>query len=439
MSSPPYWRFAPTNGGAEQSNNAGQVTFAADPIAKAVRELLQNSVHHPQPGLDGVAVNFTLLDLPAAACNAPQLAQHARQAAQLLAAEGDPDGAARYQRAAALLSKPTVKTLAVTDAGTAGLVGDNWRNLIFREGKPTSDAGAAHGGSYGFGKNAAFNLSLANTILYSTRYVERAAQGRVAKMAGRAQFTSHPDPETGETLQAIGFFGRHRDGAYNQPLTGPELPDALLLPETGAGVFIIAFNTDYADWADQVAKTVATDFFAAVHDRKLSVAVRTAADSEPRIIKRDTLEIEFDRLPAKEPSRFYYRAYHDGVPDETVPTGQLRGMGRLLLRTLADAGAPRRLAHINRRGMLITDDRKLTDNPFYPAGGLSWSPWCAVSVAADDRTDAFIRRTEPPAHNAVQYRILNDPDDAAMAQAEYRHHRSTPPAACPGRPGAPFR
>ena len=54
---------------------------------------------------------------------------------------------------------------------------------------------------------------------------------------------------------------------------------------------------------------------------------------------------------------------------------------------------------------------------------MSWSPWCAVSVAADDRTDAFIRRTEPPAHNAVQYRILNDPDDAAMAQAEYRHHR----------------
>ena len=64
----PYWRFAPTNGGAEQSNNPGQVTFADAPVSKAVRELLQNSLDHPNTGLDGVTVNFVLLDLPSDPC-----------------------------------------------------------------------------------------------------------------------------------------------------------------------------------------------------------------------------------------------------------------------------------------------------------------------------------------------------------------------------------
>ena len=418
-----YWRFAPTNGGAEQTNNPGQVTFADEAVTKAVRELLQNSVDHPQPGLDGVTVNFTLLDLPATHFNAAQLAEHARQARQLLAGEGDQENAARYQRAVEALVKPTIKTLAVTDTGTTGLVGENWRNLVFREGKPTSDIAAAHGGSYGFGKNAAFNLSLANTVVYSTRYVERAAQGRVTRMAGRAQLISHPDPKTSESLQAIGFFSHHQDGAYNQPLAGPEIPDDLLLSETGAGVFIIAFNTDYANWPDQVAGTVAADFFAAVHDRKLSVAIRTTPDAVPRIIDRDTLEIELDRLPANHPSRYYYRAYREGSRDTTQPTGQLGCMGSLQLHTLADPKAPRRLVHINRRGMLITEARLPKENPFYPTGGGSWSPWCAVTMAADDPTDAFIRRTEPPAHNAVQYGILRDPNESEHYRAEYKHHR----------------
>lgn len=216
----PYWRFAPTNGGAEQSNNPGQVTFADDPVAKAVRELLQNCLDHPNPGLDTVTVEFTLLDLPAEYCNASQLARHVRQAAQLLEDENDRQNADRYRRAAAALSQPTIKTLAITDAGTTGLVGDNWRKLIYREGRPTSDRNATHGGSYGFGKNAPFNLSLANAVLYSTRYVAKAARGRETKMAGRAQLISHPDPATGEQLQAIGSTAG-RNAAFEQAARTP--------------------------------------------------------------------------------------------------------------------------------------------------------------------------------------------------------------------------
>lgn len=420
----PYWRFAPTNGGAEQSNNPGQVTFADAPVSKAVRELLQNSLDHPDTGLDGVTVNFTLLDLPSEYCNASQLTRHIRQATQLLESENDPQNAERYRRAAAALSQPTIKTLAVTDSGTTGLVDPNWHNLIYREGRPASDRNAAHGGSYGFGKNAPFNLSLANAVLYTTRYVSKPARGRVIKMAGRSQLISHPDPATGEQLQAIGFFGHHQDGAYNRPVTGSDIPDPpLLLPETGAGVFILAFNPDYDDWVDLVAQTVATDFFAAVHDHKLEVGIRKAPDAEPRIVNRDTLDLELDRLDDRHPSRFYCRAYRESAPILTKPSGKLGGMGQLQLRILTDPKAPRKLAHINIHGMLVTDSGVTTENPFYPTGGRQWSPWCAVTMAADAAADKYIRRTEPPAHNAVQYRILAKPDAVKAAQQEYKIHR----------------
>ena len=416
-----YWRFAPTNGGTEQSNNPGQVTFADDPVAKAVRELLQNSIDHPEPGIDTVTVTFSLIDLPAAAIKAAQLVQHIEAAQQLLRDENDRN-ADRYQRAIAVLSRKTIPTLAVTDAGTTGLAGPNWNNLIFREGQPAGRHQSAHGGSYGFGKHAPLNLSLASAALYSTRYMPNPRAGRVTKLAGRAQLISHPDPVTGAKLQAVGFYGQHRGDEYNQPLEGAEIPDELMLPEPGTGVFIIAFNESYSNWDQQVATTVVTDFFPAVHDRKLQVVINHPTKPS-RTIARDTLSIEFDNLSADHESYYYYAAYRDGETDLTQPAGRLGGMGRLRLHTLVKPKAPRRLAHINRRGMFITAARNPTDNPFYPTGGLSWSPWCAVTIADDEPTDAFIRRTEPPAHNAIQYRILADPNDAAFAQAEYRHHR----------------
>lgn len=220
----PSWRFAATNGGAEQSNNPGQVTFADDPIHKATRELLQNSLDHAEPGLETVKVTFALNDLPARHCHAEQLAQHAYQAAELLIKENDPR-AERYKRAYDALRRPVIKTLAVVDRNTTGCSGDKWRNLIYREGKPANSQDG-HGGSYGFGKNAPFNLSDASAVLYSTSYIERAARGRIDKMAGRAQFISHPHPETGEILQSIGFYGHHPEGEWNQHLLGSALPAA---------------------------------------------------------------------------------------------------------------------------------------------------------------------------------------------------------------------
>ena len=56
MSNAPSWRFGPTRGGTETGNITGQTTFASDPMAKAVREILQNSVDANEPGVSPVRV-----------------------------------------------------------------------------------------------------------------------------------------------------------------------------------------------------------------------------------------------------------------------------------------------------------------------------------------------------------------------------------------------
>ena len=74
----PTWRFAPTGGGPEQGNNPGQQYFANDAVTKMVREVLQNSLDHPEPGIDTVHVNFRLITLSSDDIAADQLKQHIR-------------------------------------------------------------------------------------------------------------------------------------------------------------------------------------------------------------------------------------------------------------------------------------------------------------------------------------------------------------------------
>ena len=89
------WRFAPTRGGAEHSSNAAQHHFAADAYSKMVREILQNSLDHPEPGLGQVEVTFEIIDLPTGAVKGHELVPHIRSATNEVQ---DEDEIGRYQK-----------------------------------------------------------------------------------------------------------------------------------------------------------------------------------------------------------------------------------------------------------------------------------------------------------------------------------------------------
>lgn len=418
------WRFAPTGGGAEHGNSAGQHYFVNDAVTKTVREVLQNSVDHRAAGIETVEVIFRLMDVSPDELGAPQLKKHVEASLMEVTADYDREAIERYERMMAVISKPAIPCLAMIDSGTTGLQGKNWRNLIFREGTPTNVEGQTKGGSYGFGKNAPFNLSACNTVLYSTRYVSIAKKGRVEHHAGRSQLVSHSHPDNPELrLQQTGFLAVHSEKP-NQPLEGPAIPRSLRLEHQGTGVFIVGFDKGaYPDWAAETALAAVMQFFYAIHARRLVVIIDEGPSTVPRVIDHDSLPIELDNCPPDDPTRHYWQAIVDNKPVLTEPSGHLDQMGQLEVWVSTAKGAPRRTAHINRRGMLIADARQFSTNPLYPSGGAGWPDWCAVTMAHDEAADQYIRAMEPPAHDAIHYRQLRGRDRQKAAEYELRAQR----------------
>ena len=421
------WRFAPTMGGTEQGTNPGQQHFAPDPLRAMVRETIQNSLDHHQEGLPPVEVIYELNELDSGDIAAHELAKHAGYC--LKEVQDNPEARGQYEGMLRLLRQPRITCLAIIDRNTTGLQDENWENLILREGVATEGGKVARGGSFGFGKNAPFNLAGASAVIYSTRYLDvRKKRGKVTRMMGRSQLRTHTGPTgptgpkgpkgpTVERLQSVGFLGAH-ETEWNQPLEGPEIPRSLLLKESGTGVYIIGFEENlHPDWQQEIAEAATTQFFAAIRWKNLVVRVGN------RTIDHRTLDEEMQTTPEETPARHYHLAL-EREPRNTRPSGRLvDSMGSIAAWIMPGENAPRRLAHINRRGMLITESQELGDNPLCPQRTGKWGAWCAVSMAADEKTDGMLRRMEPPAHDAIRPGQLRDNQQQQNARRELEEWR----------------
>ena len=420
------WRFAPTGGGAEHGNNAGQHYFSDEAVVKATREIVQNSIDHAMPDAGGINLHCKLLRIPVDTIGISQLQPHIKASLQEVSNDQDQAAVKRYTRMLQICQTKTVPCLAFIDSGTTGLIGNNLRNLIFREGTPTNTTGQAKGGSFGFGKNAPYNLSVLNTVFYSTFYVERKENGRVESLVGKTQLVTHDDPRNPDIrLQQTGFYGIHAENQPNRPLAGKDIPTVFRLNETGTGIFIIGFDVaNYPNWAAEIIETVTTQFWAAVAAGTLTVTAQPDAQRPPIEINRENLPVAISQRDEKDPTRHYWKAYNENPPETTEASGQLQQMGKMKIYVSTEKGAPNRVAHINRRGMLITTERQSKTNPFYPYGGAGWTDWCAVTVADDETADQFIRRMEPPAHDAVQVNQIQENDERKHAEEELKKQRA---------------
>ena len=421
----PSWRFPPTGGGAEQGANPGQKHFTQDSLPNMIRETLQNALDHPEPGLETVRVTFRTMTVGREDIGADSLAPHIRASLQEAERGRNPDATKHYREMEAVLEPPRIECLAVIDQNTTGLQNENWLNLIFREGMPTNTGSTTKGGSVGLGKHAPFNLSSCNTVIYSTRYVSRKAKGKVCHMAGRSQLMTHELPGETSRLQNVGFLGIHdeRSKEYNQPIAGPDIPEPFQLKQSGTGVFIIGFRRErFPSWVQLTAREILRNFFHAIHAGNLEIHLQDPKSGTETALNQQSLGTEMELLGEKERSRQYFQAIQ-GEPQETSPSGRLGPPRRMMVWISNDGNAPKRLAHLNRRGMLITDDGRIRDNPFMPYGSGGWAPWCAVTMAADEETDRFIRRMEPATHNAIHPGELMNPAEQEDATRELKHHR----------------
>ena len=411
------WQFPPNNDGVEYGfENAAAAHFQASPMVHLVRELLQNALDAKVDGLiQPVHLTFTEVEVPTDAMGGPVLSAHIAACLEITKARNETDAAAAYAKALNCLDNPTIPCLSVVDTGTTGLVGEKWNALVTQEGVVRKDKTAA-GGSYGMGKNSVFNVSDLYSVIYSTRYLAR-RQGREERTQGKSRLITHALPEAEPTpLQHIGFYRT----ASGRPLRGTEIPSCFRLAETGTGVFILGFNPRCSNWVATAVLSVIENYFFAIHNQDLTVAIHGQPEQPAILINHETLDQHF-ALASSSPSYAYYRAIRDRTA-KSVSTDSPLGV----LKTYILKGeGPRRTACLNRNGMLITDSRERKHNPLSPPNHSYWPDYAAVVIPATNEGDAWLRSMENPGHDAITSEKIAEASKRQFAEATLTHARNT--------------
>lgn len=410
------WQFPLNQEGAEYGfGDAASAHFRADPMGHLVREMIQNAMDAKVDGLaEPVHITFSETEISTSAIGGDSLRPHIESCLLLAKEKRRTEAASAYTNALEILGQPTISCLCVIDSGTTGLVDDNWSALVMQEGI-VHKTRPASGGSNGIGKNAVFNVSDLQTVLYSTRYLAR-RKGREEKLQGKSRLATHPDPKGKETqLQHVGFY-RTED---REPLRGREIPDVFRLPESGTGIFILGFNAHCTNWARTAMAAVLDNFFFAIHNRQLVVDIRPNPEQSAITLNHETIDQHFVTI-GKSRNYAYYQAIR-GCQALTIMVDP--PLGPLQVYLLKGEG-PRRTASLNHNGMLITDSRELKRNHLAPRSRNFWPDYAAVIMAATPQGDEWLRKMENPGHDAITPRQIRDISDQRQAEAVLNRARN---------------
>ena len=411
------WQFPPRNGGVEVINDPSAAFFKDNPIAKLVREVIQNSLDACEPGIqEPVCVTFADMQVERNLIGSSQLYRHIVSCLNRAIDEGRPESICNlYQGAVETLKNSHIRCLRITDTNTTGLQGRRWDALVTQEGSVEKADIGAPGGSFGIGKNAIFNVSDLLTVFYSTHYLDR-RRGRVDRLQGKATLMSHPNPaKADESLQHTGFY----TDVGGEPIEGRRNIDPFfLLNEPGTGVYVMGFNPRVGDWVGDVIRAVLRNFFFAIHRQTLVVCIESGTQTVR--ITHESLQLLFEQFAEDlQESYDYYRAIRD---TDSVVTEPIQTLGSLDLYIKIDSG-PRRMAYVNRNGMLITDSREKKDNPIPPNNRSLWPDFAAVIIPSTDSGDRLVRRMENPSHDSISASQLREPSEQRKMVRAFRAAR----------------
>ena len=397
------WNFPPTLGGIAQGfNDSGKEFCTANILEHVVREIIQNSLDAMDARYSDrpVVIRMKKMDMERDIINADDLVKHVEESLTTTRNQKNEKGVKFYRNALKVLKKSKIPVLKIIDENTTGLNGDKWDSLVYMEGTPSKD-NTASGGSFGIGKNAPYAASALSLVCYSTRYLHK---HRIEKFIARCKLVAHENPgKHGEELQHVGFGTSHKfDGKRYPPVLGNLIHDIFRLKNRGTGIFIIGFNG--RNWENAARISIASNFFVAIHDKKLSVQVGK------NDITHETLNEEYF---GNENQKQYYDLYKNSDTPVTI-SGDF---GTFHLKVvIGDEKMENRVAYINRRGMLITAERAFHKNPF--AVRIEIGKYTAVVWATDDKTDERVRTMEPPTHESIEYKRIVDPDECSKTRSE---------------------
>ncbi len=416
MSISPTWQFPPSNGGMDYANDPSSAYFRDAPIAKLVREIIQNSLDAKESGLTTpVKVKFSEKKIKRRLIGSSDLKRHILSCLNRVKASNWSKLEKVYDTALKTLNQRKIRCLQIVDSGTTGLKDDHWAGLVHREGA-VEKSGGAPGGNYGIGKNAVFNVSDLRTVFYSTRYLN-GRKGRVEKLQGKATLMNHAAPDdTKEDLQHIGFY----KDSNGEPILGRDISSFFRLDEPGTGVFIMGFNPRSDNWVEEMMSAVIESFFYAIHHKQLIVEIEIE-NGDAVAVTHENLDSLFNRDNKTPNAYHYYKAIRDV---EAVQTSKLARIGALDVYVTIGSG-PRRIAYINRNGMLITDSREQKINPIAPRGRSLWPDFAGVVIPVSDSGDNWIRTMENPSHDSMSPLQLQERSEIRQAERIFKEARDS--------------
>ena len=407
------WTFdANESGRIEGLLHPGIAFFQGHPFRSLAREMIQNSLDAADDSGRPVKVSFTLRD--DIEFGRRQLRRtFDRCLDELEGKEGDDIKFVDMGYSALGLRKP-LPCLIVADYNTVGLAGPRLDYLV--KGDAASWKGKEGGlGNRGIGKAAAFAVSILNTVLYSSQFMDHGMSRTRRAFQGKSSLVSHTD-EHGTQRGRTGYYGINRwDPLVEDVNDASDIPQNVRRSEVGTNIVIIGFAST-PGWEVELVKSVIMNFYYAVMCGRLQTEV-VDQDGKRWTVDSATLAGLFDRLSASsEADDPIHRSYElfKCIADPSDPsklleptqTGQLNQLGHCKAWIRVAEGLPKSAEISRMPGMVICDGVRRLPRIKNLRG--HWSDFAAVVVCEDPKGNDLLKRMEPPEHNDFRPAYLNE-------------------------------
>lgn len=399
-------------------NEPGIAHFAGSPIRYLAREANQNSFDE---AVDGLTVRVVMRHLSVETASIPNVDElrETIERCKAAASKESPKAEQFFTSAAEELAKKKISVLEISDFHTHGMRGPSENGTPFyafmkAKGQSRKESATATG-SFGIGKFAPYAVSKLRTVFVSTVFQD--GDGKYHQLTqGKSILMSHDDGSK-KRRQGFGFWGIQE---RCQPIAGisPDIPawilrsddEAKLAESKGTKLTILAFDS-VPGWQENLAASVAENFFGAINAGKLEVDV----DSR-HILNKDTITDFFEKKDIRtaiekqknEPDQFdncsnYLVALQDS-PEVIIEESEMQHLGLCQLRILLDEALPKKVC-VLRNGMFISDSL---------AGLKSFSDFKEFVAVVECKTKKgleLLRAMEPPRHDDFEPELLLTRDE----------------------------
>lgn len=403
---PSTLQFAP-KAGAEGFVNESIEDISKNDLEIMTRELLQNSLDAGAKRVVVEQVSIATTDMPGHAAyeEAFRAAKKARSGStDVTSAE-----TAIVTKIEALLKRKEIPVLLFADDG-AGITPEGMKGLLWG-GNSTKGDSSDSGGSFGVGNRNAFKHSDLRYVCFASRFKPPGEKPQDI-CGGRTVLAAHPDP-AGTTRSEEGMLvHKIREDSIDTPAEF-SVPDGILeqwlkqyvsAGQTGSIIAVFGFNArKQKDWAADICRAAAKNFYEAIRDERLSVNVQPS--NPPAKANKNNIKDQMANM-----------AERSGHPGSGLSSGRLANSGyktyaggqivqddknvqvKVRKWSIAERGSsPPHEVSLCRNGMWIARGKEVPR--CRPADFADCHPFNAtISVRPDSRLYSLVKDAEGPKH-----------------------------------------